>query len=292
MSTLSPTPTLRSRSAGALVPAWLREAPVSAVLAGLVLLFFLIAVLFPSLLATSSPTQVNLAQTLKAPSIHHIFGTDASGRDLYSRVIHGAHLSLLIGIGATALSMTIAVILGVTSGLVGGWVDAVINRGLEVIFAFPVLLLALLLVAVVGPSVKTEIIAVGIGNAPGYARMIRGQVLLVKDAGYVESARALGHPYAKIIRRHIFPNAMRPLLVTITLGIGQAIVWASGMAFIGLGVAPPSPEWGALLDAGRDFITVAWWLEIMPGLAIVLVTLAITTLGRYMQQRLEGGTSR
>jgi peptide/nickel transport system permease protein len=160
------------------------------------------------------------------------------------------------------------------------------------VFAFPVLLLAVLLVSVVGPGVKTEIIAVGIGNAPGYARMIRGQVLLVKDAGYVESARALGHPYGKIVRRHIFPNAMRPLLVTITLGIGQAIVWASGMAFIGLGVAPPSPEWGALLDAGRDFITQAWWLEIMPGLAIVLVTLAITMLGRYLQQRLEGGNSR
>jgi peptide/nickel transport system permease protein len=292
MSAVTQAPNLTSRSPGALVPAWLREAPVSVLLAGLIILFFAIAVLFPSLLATSSPTQINLAETLKAPSIHHIFGTDASGRDLYSRVIYGAHLSLLIGLGATALSMSVAVILGVSSGLAGGWVDAVINRGLEVVFAFPVLLLALLLVAVVGPGVKTEIIAVGIGNAPGYARMIRGQVLLVKDAGYVESARALGHPYGKIVRRHIFPNAMRPLLVTITLGIGQAIVWASGMAFIGLGVAPPSPEWGALLDAGRDFITQAWWLEIMPGLAIVLVTLAITMLGRYLQQRLEGGNSR
>ncbi len=291
MGALSQSPNLATERREPILPAWIREMPVGVILASLVLIFFVLAVLVPSLLASDSPTQTNLAATLQGPSIHHIFGTDASGRDMWSRVIHGAHLSLLIGLGATALSMIIAVVLGVGAGLAGGWIDAAINRVLEVVFAFPVLLLALLLVAVMGPSVKTEIIAVGIGNAPGYARMIRGQVMAVKDAGYVEAARALGHPYAKIVRRHIFPNAMRPLVVTITLGVGQAIVWASGMAFIGLGVAPPSPEWGALLDAGRDFLTQAWWLEIFPGLAIVMVALSITTVGRYLQQRLEGGTA-
>jgi peptide/nickel transport system permease protein len=186
----------------------------------------------------------------------------------------------------------IAVTLGFVSGLAGGVVDGAINRAVEVLFAFPVLLLALLFVAVFGPSATTEIIAVGLGTAPGYTRMIRGQVLAVKDSAYVESARALGHSYPRILRRHIFPNAMRPLVVIVTLGVGQSIVWASGLAFLGLGVPPPSPEWGALLDAGRDFVTQAPWLEIMPGVAIVVFALSLTTIGRYIQQQLEGGTAR
>jgi peptide/nickel transport system permease protein len=269
-----------------------RRLSPGAALAGLVVFVFLLAAIAPSLLAPHDPYAIDLEATLQPPSWHHLLGTDASGRDLLSRVIYGARPSLLIGLGATALAISIAIVLGVTAGLAGGAADAVINRMTEVMFSFPVLLLALLLVAVFGPSVKTEIIAVGLGTAPGYTRMIRGQVLAVKDAGYVEAARALGHPYGKIVRRHTFPNAMRPLLVIITLGIGQAIVWASGMAFIGLGVAPPSPEWGALLDAGRDFITQAWWLEVMPGLAIVIFALAVTSLGRYIQKSLEGGSAR
>jgi peptide/nickel transport system permease protein len=184
--------------------------------------------------------------------------------------------------------MGIAIILGFAGGLAGGVVDMVIARVLEVAFAFPVLLLALLLIAIRGPSVTTEIIAVGIGSAPGYARMVRGQVLAVRNADYIAAADALGHRRRAVIRRHLFPNAMRPMVAVITLGIGQSIVWASGLAFLGLGVAPPSPEWGALLDSGRMYITTSWWLEIMPGVVIVLVALAVTTLGRTLQHRLEG----
>jgi peptide/nickel transport system permease protein len=184
--------------------------------------------------------------------------------------------------------MSIALLLGFIAGLGGGLVDAVINRILEVAFAFPVLLLALLLIAIYGPSLTTVIVAVGIGSAPGYARMVRGQALNVRSAPYVEAAAALGHRRSAVIRRHLFPNAMRPLVAMITLGVGQSIVWASGLAFLGLGVAPPSPEWGALLDYGREYITTQWWLEIMPGLVIVLVALAVTSLGRTLQHRLEG----
>jgi peptide/nickel transport system permease protein len=275
----------------ATLPRWLTQLRPGVALAGIVVAFFVLAVIAPALLATHSPYVINLAETLKAPSWAHILGTDASGRDLYSRVIYGARESLLIGVAATALSISIAIVLGVVSGLAGGLVDGAINRLIEVLFSFPVLLLALLFVAVFGPSEKTEIIAVGIGTAPGYARMVRGQVMAVKDSGYVESARALGHPFSRIVRRHIFPNAMRPLVVIVTLGVGQSIVWASGLAFLGLGVPPPSPEWGALLDAGRDFVTQAWWLEVMPGLAIVVFALSLTTIGRYIQQQLEGGTA-
>ena len=188
--------------------------------------------------------------------------------------------------------MSIAVVLGVVAGLSGSFVDGAINRGIEVLFAFPVLLLALLFVAVFGPSATTEIVAVGLGTAPGYARMIRGQVLAVRGSAYVEAAQALGHPYLRIVRRHIFPNAMRPLVVLVTLGVGQSIVWASGLAFLGLGVPPPAPEWGALLDAGRNYVTQAWWVEVMPGVAIVLFALSLTAIGRHIQKELEGGLAR
>ena len=292
MSALSLPPRAASRGGSGSLPRWLTQLRPGVVIAGLAVLLFILAVIAPSVPATHSAYAINLPQTLKAPSWAHVFGTDASGRDLYSRVIYGARQSLLIGAAATALSIGVAVVFGVVAGLAGGVVDAAVNRAIEIMFAFPVLLLALLFVAVWGPSATTEIIAVGIGTAPGYSRMVRGQVLAVKDSDYVESARALGHPYGRIIRRHIFPNAMRPLVVVVTLGVGQSIVWASGLAFLGLGVPPPSPEWGALLDAGRDFVTQAWWLEVMPGVAIVVFALSLTTLGRYVQQQLEGGTAR
>jgi peptide/nickel transport system permease protein len=271
---------------------WVRGIRPGVFLAGLVVAFFVVAMIVPSLLTSQDPYAVNLEQTLQAPSWAHIMGTDQSGRDLFARIIYGARESLLIGLGATALGMAVAITLGVLAGLGNKWVDGIISRGVEVMFAFPILLLALLFVAVFGPSVTTEIVAVGLGTAPGYARMVRGQVLSVRDSGYVEAARALGHPYGSIVRRHIFPNAMRPLVVVMTLGVGQSIVWASGIAFLGLGVPPPSPEWGALLNAGRNYITQAWWLEVMPGVAIVFFSLSLTTLGRHLQQRLEGVVHR
>jgi len=283
-----PAPGTVARAAWSRVRTW----RPGLVLAGLVLLFFVVAAIAPSLLASGRPTDIDLQGALQAPSLDHLLGTDQNGRDLYTRVVHGTRESLLIGVGATALSTSIAVVLGVTAGLAGGIADAIINRFLEVLFSFPVLLLALLFVTVFGASATTQIVAVGIGTAPGYARMIRGQVLAVRGSGYVEAAGALGHSYARVVRRHILPNAMRPLVVVVTLGVGQAIVWASGLAFLGLGVAPPSPEWGALLDAGKNYVQKAWWLEVMPGLAIVAFALSVTTLGRALQQRLEGGAER
>ena len=258
------------------------------VVSSLIVLVLLVAVIAPSVLTHRSPTAIDLEHTLLPPSLSHPFGTDDAGRDLYTRVVYGARESLGIGLGATGLAMSIAILLGFAGGLAGGVVDMVIARILEVAFAFPVLLLALLLIAIYGPSVTTEIVAVGIGSAPGYARMVRGQVLAVKHADYISAAGALGHSRLAVIRRHLFPNAMRPLVAVITLGIGQSIVWASGLAFLGLGVAPPSPEWGALLDSGRMYITTSWWLEVMPGVVIVLVALSVTSLGRTLQHRLEG----
>lgn len=269
------------------VSAKLAATPWGFYLAIAVLLFFVVAAVFPAALATQDPYAMNLAQSLQPPSFAHWFGTDESGRDLYSRVIYGTRESLLIGVGATAVSLALALVLGSLAALAGRFASAAVNRIIEVLFAFPTLLLALLLVAVIGPSAMSQVVAVGVGTAPGYARIIRGQILKAKDSGYVEAAVALGHPRSWILRTHVLPNALRPLVAIFALSVGQSIVWASSLSFLGLGVAPPSPEWGALLDAGKQYITVAGWLTVLPGLVIVVLALAATTLGKHIQNILE-----
>lgn len=262
--------------------------PIPVALAAAIVLFFAIAAIDPALVQSHQPFRTDLRALLQPPSLRHWLGTDQIGRDTYSRIVQGTRQSLAIGMGATAVSLALALGLGVAAGLGGRLVDGAISRFIDVLFAFPVLFLALLFVTVFGTSVTTEIVAVGLGTAPGYARMVRGQVLAIRNSGFVEAARVLGHPRSRIVRQHIVPNVMRPLLPMVTLGVGQAIVWASGLAFLGLGVAPPSPEWGALLDAGRNYVVRAWWIELTPGLAIVLFALAVTVLGRYAQDLLEG----
>ncbi len=264
---------------------------VGPLLAGLFLAILVVAVIRPSLLAHGNPLTVDQAATLLPPSIHHLFGTDQNGRDVYTRVVYGARESLSIGLAATAVGLALGMILGLAAGLGSKWIDTVVSRFLEVMFAFPSMLLALLFVAMFGAGVTSLIIAVGIGTAPGYARMIRGQVIAVRDTPYVEAARVLGHSRKRIVFRHVLPNAMRPLVVLGTLGVGQAIVWASALSFLGLGAAPPAPEWGAMLAAGRDYISVAWWLELIPGAVIVLTSLATTALGRHIQRGIEGRIS-
>lgn len=257
-------------------------------IAGIYLALMLAWALAPSLFTSESPYDTDIEAPLQVPSWEHWFGTDASGRDIYTRVVYGTQSSLAIGVGATALALSVAIVFGLASGLGGRFTDGAISRFLEVVLALPGMLVALLFIAMLGPGAATQIVAVAIGSAAGYARMIRGQVLAVKDSGYVSAAVALGHPPHRIVGRHIFPNAMRPLVVLGTMGVGQSIVWASSLSFLGLGVAPPAPEWGAMLNAGRDFVSTAWWLEVFPGLAIVGCTLAVTVVGRFLQQRLEG----
>jgi peptide/nickel transport system permease protein len=252
---------------------------------------FVVAAVAPNVLTPHDPFAMDFTRALQSPSFAHWFGTDESGRDLFSRVIHGTRESLAIGAGAAGLGIAVALVLGSIAALAGRIPAGIVNRVIEVLFAFPTLLLALLLVSILGSSPLTLVIAVGLGSAPGYARMVRGQILSSKNSGYVEAARALGHARFTIFRQHILPNALRPLIAIFTMGVGQSIVWASGMAFIGLGVAPPSPEWGALLDAGRAYITQASWLIVLPGFVIVVLALAATTLGKHIQAHLEKGDS-
>ncbi|MDU8357457.1 ABC transporter permease [Pseudomonas syringae group sp. J309-1] len=253
--------------------------------------FLILATLLPQLFAHSDPLAIVPHDAFHPPGWAHWFGTDQSGRDIFSRVIHGTRQSLFIGLAATALAMSIAIVLGLLGGLGGAYLDRGVNWSLEILFAFPSLILALLFVAIFGSGIGPLIVATGLGGAPGYARMVRGQVLAVRNAGYIESAKALGHPPLRIITRQLLPNAMRPLIVTLTMGVGQAIVWASALSFLGLGARPPAPEWGTMLSMGRDFIANAWWLTFFPGLFIVLTTLSTTVAGRYLQQRLEGRLS-
>lgn len=259
-----------------------------ALLSALFLLFLAVAALFPGWLAAWDPLAIAPREAFQSPGSQHWFGTDPSGRDLYSRVIYGARQSLLLGIGAVALSATLAVLLGVAGGLSGETGQRVTGWLLDILFSFPTLILALLFSAHLGSGIGPLIIATGISNAPGYAKMVYGQVLSVRQAGYIDAARALGHSPLRIIRRQLLPNALRPLLVTLTMGVGQAIVWSSALSFLGLGAPPPAAEWGTLLSMGRDFVEQAWWLTFFPGLFIVLTTLATSVLGRYLQRRSEG----
>lgn len=264
---------------------------IGLVVALVVVALVAVAAVVPTLLATHEPTAMDYARSLQGPSPQHWLGTDESGRDLYSRLLHGTRQSLLIGLGAAGLSILLALVLGSLAALAGRVVAGGVGWVIEILFAFPNLLLALLMVAVLGPSALVQVVAIGIGSAPGYARIVRGQMLSAKDSGYVEAAVALGHSRGRILRRHILPNAIGPLVAIFTLAIGQSIVWASGLAFLGLGVAPPSPEWGALLDAGRPYVTQAPWLTVVPGLLITVLALAVTTLGKYLQIHFKKGES-
>lgn len=250
-----------------------------------VLALILTAALAPQLITTVAPDAVAPAEAFQSPSTAHPFGTDESGRDVYTRVVFGAGNSLLIGIAATLIGLGIALFLGLLGGLGSRLGDFVSTRIVEVMFALPGLLLALVFIAIAGPGVVTSTVAVGLSTAPGYARIIRSQLRSVRGASYVEAATVLGHSRARIIWQHILPGALAPIFVLGTLGVGQAIVWASSLGFLGLGVAPPAAEWGAMLSSGRTYIDVAWWLTVFPGLAIVATAGSFTVLGRALNAR-------
>jgi len=239
-----------------------------------------LAAVFPTLLAPGSPLAVNPAAAFQAPSFDHPFGTDESGRDIYTRVVHGTADSLSIGLAATALGMGIAVVLGVITAFAPRWLDAVVLRGLEVLYAIPTLLMALIIIAFTGPGTVPAVIAVGLSTAPGYSRLIRTHLRTLVNSEMFDAATVLGHSTWHRVRNHLIPNTLTTLLALITLGIGQAVIWASALSFLGLGTPPPAPEWGAMLASGRTYLHFAWWLTVFPGLAIVTIAAGATLLGR------------
>ncbi|MFQ4150238.1 ABC transporter permease [Arthrobacter sp. LAPM80] len=257
------------------------------VVAAVVLLFFVLAAIAPNLLAPIDPLAINPADAFATPGPGHLLGTDESGRDIYARIIYGARPSLLIGAAATAIGLGLALVLGTLAGFGGRWMDFGVGRILEVLFALPGLLLALVFIALAGPGVSTTVIAVGLTSAPGYARLIRAQIIALRTSPMVEAATVLGRRRSRILAVHILPNALAPLAVLATLGLGQAILWAASLSFLGLGAPPPAPEWGTMLSSGRTYLALAWWMTFFPGLAIVLVAAASTLLSRSLK---SGGT--
>lgn len=260
----------------------IRRFGVSGAIALAALAVLLLAIAWPGLVAPGDPLAISPAEGFRPPSAAHPFGTDESGRDILTRIVHGASASAGIGLAATALGIGLGLVLGFAAGLGPAWLDAALGRIIEVLFALPTLVMALLLVAVLGAGTGSSILAIGLATAPGYARILRSRVRGVARSDYVGYARLEGDGPLTLFRRHIAPNTLWPLVSTATLGIGQAIVWVSALSFLGLGSPPPSPEWGAMLNAGRVYISTGWWMTMFPGLAIVVTAVVLTVLGRRL----------
>lgn len=249
--------------------------------------WIVVAILTPHLLSGGDPLRIAPETAFQAPSWQHPFGTDQCGRDVYTRIVFGARQSLAEGIGAVALGIALALCLAVPGGIGGPLLRKGVERLLEIQFSFPILIFAVLFSAHLGGGIGPLIVTMGIGMSSGYAKTILARIVAVRNTPYIEAAQVLGHSPTRIIVRQILPNAFQPLLVMVTMGVGHALAWSSSLSFLGLGVSPPSPEWGTMLAMGRDFITRAWWLTLFPGLFIVLTTLATTVIGRQMQHVIE-----
>jgi peptide/nickel transport system permease protein len=270
--------------AAARAPA-LRE-PLTALAILVVALFALAAILAP-LIAPYDPLAQELASRLQPPSADHWLGTDQLGRDLLSRILHGARISLVIGVVVVALAGAVGTAVGLIAGYAAGLVDEVLMRLTEVFLAFPPLILAMAIAGALGPSLTNAIIAIAAVTWAVYARLARGQVLALRRREFIEAARAIGASPARILLRHLLPNAVAPLLVQASFDMGSAIVSAAGLSFIGFGAQPPTPEWGVMISEGRNFISTQPWLSLFPGLAILLTVGAFNVLGDALRDTLD-----
>jgi peptide/nickel transport system permease protein len=257
-------------------------------IAGLVILSLLaLMAITASLIAPAEPNVMVARDALHKPSAEYPFGTDQFGRDILSRVIHGSRLSFQVGFIAVGIAFVAGVTLGLLAGYYGGWVDGAIGILIDIMLAFPGILLALAIVAILGPSLLNLMVAVGIAAVPTYTRLVRGAVLATRQLQYVEAARVIGARDRGIMFRHILPNVLAPAIVLATLGIGGAILVGAALSFLGLGAKPPTPEWGAMLSAGRNYLQQAWWITFFPGLAIMLTVLSINLLGDGLRDALD-----
>jgi peptide/nickel transport system permease protein len=255
---------------------------------GLIVLggFLVVTALAPAILSYD-PNAADLDHVLLPPSLAHPFGTDQLGRDLLTRVVFGTRVSFLIGILAVAFSASLGVPVGLVSGVRGGVVDLVVQRFVDLLLAFPGFLLALTLIAVLGVGVTNVVVSVGLAAVPQYVRLARGVALSVKEQAYIEAARAAGVGEGRILVRHVLPNCLAPLIVQSTLRLGEAILVAAGLGFLGLGVKPPTPEWGTMLGEGQSYLFSSWYIATFPGLAIFLAVIAANLLGDGLRDALD-----
>jgi peptide/nickel transport system permease protein len=255
------------------------------VLGGVLVALLAVVLLAPGWFAPAAPDSTDVLHAFRPPSTAHPFGTDQLGRDVLSRVIYGARLSVTIGLIATAIGVVLGCLLGLLAAAGGRWADALVMRLTDVWLAFPELLLALLVIALIGPGTANVAVAIGVAATPYYARLVRGQALAVAGSEYVEAARVLGVHPARTALRHVLPNVGGPVVVLASLGTGTAVVAVAGLSLLGLGPLPPTPEWGAMLADGQSYLATAWWIAVFPGVALVAVVLAVTAAGRAVQAR-------
>ncbi len=258
-----------------------------AIVGGAVVLGFLAAAVLAPLIAPFDPTAVDWGAVRKPPSALYILGTDELGRDLLSRLLWGARASLLAGVVSVAIGFTVGVPVGLISGYLGRWVDSVVMRLTDALLAIPFLILAIALAAFLGPSLTNVMIAIGVSTTPIFIRLARAQTLAVKVEEYVEAAKAIGASHGIIVLRHVFPNALPPLLVQATLTIATAIIAEASLSFLGLGQQPPAPSWGSMLNVARNFMYQAPWMALWPGMAIFLVVLGFNLLGDGLRDALD-----
>ncbi|MDE2888251.1 MAG: ABC transporter permease [Gemmatimonadota bacterium] len=257
---------------------------------GVLLLGFLLLAIAAPLAAPHDPYAQNLYERLQPPSLAYPFGTDDFGRDVLSRVIHGARISLRIGVAAVLIALVLGVPIGLVSGYWGGALDQVLMRAMDLMLAFPSILLAIAIVAILGPGLENAMLAVGIVAVPQYARLVRASALSVRGQDYVQAVRALGAGDFHILFFSVLPNCLTPLIVQSTLGLATAILDAAGLSFLGLGAQPPAPEWGAMLTGGRELVLRAPWVLTFPGVAIFLTVLAFNLLGDGLRDALDPRT--
>jgi len=255
---------------------------------GVIVLLALLAIAAP-LLARKDPFGIDLISSLEPPSFRHWFGTDVQGRDVYARLVYGARVSLAVGIGAQGISLTLGVILGLFAGYYGKWIDEIVMRLADVTLAFPTLLLLIAMVAALQPSLTVVFITIGVVGWAGMARLVRGQVLVVRELEFVQAERALGAPDLRILIKHILPSVVAPVVIAATLGVAGAIMAESSLSFLGLGVQPPTPSWGSMIADGRDLYQLrhAPWTSLFPGLAIGAAVLGFNLLGDALRDALD-----
>jgi peptide/nickel transport system permease protein len=268
--------------------AWRRLVKRKGAVVGLVIIaVFLLLAVFAPMIAPHDPIRQSWGAIRKPPSLEHWFGTDESGRDLFSRVIFGARASLLAGVVSISIALGLGVPLGLLAGYGGKWTDALISRITDAMLACPFLILAIALAAFLGPSLQNAMIAIGLTATPIFVRLTRGQVLAVKVEDYVEAARAVGNPPTRIALKHILPNILPALIVQATISVATAIIAEASLSFLGLGQQPPAPSWGSMLNTAQRFLTNAPWMAIWPGLAIFLVVLSFNMVGDGLRDALD-----
>jgi peptide/nickel transport system permease protein len=252
------------------------------------------AAIMAPIVANYDPLEVDLSADarLQAPSMKHFFGTDNLGRDVFSRMVYGARISLSVGFIAVAISLFIGLVLGGISGYYGGRIDGVIMRAVEVMYCFPTFFLIMMVITFIGPSIVNVMVVIGFTSWPGLCRLVRAEFLTLRERDFVSSAKVQGVSDARIIFRHILPNAMAPVYVSATLSVGGAILVESALSFLGLGVQIPEPSWGNILTAGKSYMDYAWWLTLFPGLAILFTVLSFNLIGEGLRDMLDPKMSK